>query len=180
MERSWTGPARRKIMIINREWANPNKWTFTIKPIKELLNRYVGTGKNWVDPYSGKHSPAELTNDLDPKMPSKYHLDAKEFCLRLKGMYKGVILDPPYSYRQVKEHYKRAGIKLNRLDTTTNFYNRVMNAICDKIEIGGYAITCGWNSNGFGKKRGFKIIEILLVAHGGHRYDTIVVVEKKI
>ena len=41
-------------------------------------------------------------------------------------------------------------------------------------------ITCGWNSNGFGKNRGFEIIEILLVAHGQHRNDTIVTVERKV
>lgn len=44
----------------------------------------------------------------------------------------------------------------------------------------GYAISCGWNTNGFGKKNGFEIIEILLVAHGGAHNDTIVTVEKKV
>jgi len=29
-----------------------------------------------------------------------------------------------------------------------------------------------------GKNRGFEIVEILLVAHGGHHNDTIVTVEK--
>jgi len=54
------------MMIINRVWAMPNKWTFTIKPIAELLARYVGDGKGWVDPFAGKNSPAELCNDLNP------------------------------------------------------------------------------------------------------------------
>jgi hypothetical protein len=45
---------------------------------------------------------------------------------------------------------------------------------------GGIAISCGWNTNGFGKARGFKIIEIMCVAHGGSKNDTIVTVEKKI
>ena len=31
-----------------------------------------------------------------------------------------------------------------------------------------------------GKNRGFEIVEILLVAHGGHHNDTICTVEKKI
>ncbi len=48
------------------------------------------------------------------------------------------------------------------------------------IKVGGYAISFGWNSSGFGKKRGFEIIEILLVAHGGRHNDTIVTVERKV
>ena len=41
-------------------------------------------------------------------------------------------------------------------------------------------ITCSWNSGGIGKKHGFEMEEILLVAHGGWHNDTIVVVERKI
>ena len=37
-----------------------------------------------------------------------------------------------------------------------------------------------WNSGGIGKKYGFDIQEILMVAHGGWHNDTIVVVDKKI
>ena len=41
-------------------------------------------------------------------------------------------------------------------------------------------ICCGWNSEGIGKKRGFEILEVLLVPHGGSHNDTIVVVNRKI
>lgn len=54
-----------------------------------------------------------------------------------------------------------------------------MNAICDKIVPGGLAISCGWNSNGFGRNRGFELVRVLLVAHGQHHNDTIVIVERK-
>lgn len=166
-------------MKFKRVFAQSNRWTFRIKPIKELLNKYVGDGKNWVDPYAGKTSPAEITNDLNKEMPTKFHMDAKDFCLSLTGEYAGILFDPPYSYRQVSEHYAKNGIKASQLDTSYNFYNRVMNAAYKKIKDGGYAISFGWNSNGFGKKRGFEIVEILLVAHGSHHNDTIVTVERK-
>lgn len=39
---------------------------------------------------------------------------------------------------------------------------------------------CGWNSNGLGKGRGFELDELLIVAHGGSKNDTIVTVEEKI
>ena len=60
------------------------------------------------------------------------------------------------------------------------FYEKVKSAACEKIKPGGYAISFGWNTNGFGKARGFEIVEIMLVAHGGSKNDTIVTVERKL
>jgi len=169
-------------VIINRVWAMPSRWTFTIKPIAELLSRYVGDGKGWIDPFAGENSPAEFTNDLNPEMDTIFHLEAIEFCKQLKGVYTGVLFDPPYSYRQISDCYKGIGLKATQQDTQSFFYNKVMNEVCDKIQVDGIAITCGWHSNGFGKRRGFDLIEVLLVAHGSssHRNDTIVTVERKI
>ena len=166
-------------MRINRVFARANKWTFRIPPIAELLNRYVGDGEGWVDPFAGLFSPAEFTNDLDITMPTKHHEEAVSFCNKLTGSYKGVLIDPPYSYRQISEHYRGQGIKATYKDTSYNFYGRVYNAIAPKIIDGGLAISFGWNSNGIGKVRGFEIIEILLVAHGLHHNDTIVTIERK-
>ena len=42
-----------KPLVINRVWAMPNKWTFKIKPIAELVARYVGYGYGWIDPLGG-------------------------------------------------------------------------------------------------------------------------------
>jgi hypothetical protein len=173
-------------MIINRIWAMPNKWTFTIKPIKELLGRHIGDGRGWIDPFAGKHSPAQYTNDIIPTMPSLYHMDALDFCRFMRknrlllGDFKGILFDPPYSNRQISEHYKAVGRKVTALDTSQNFFARVKNIIPLLIPAGGLAISCGWNSAGIGKKRGFEIIEILLIPHGGNKNDTIVTVERKI
>lgn len=144
-------------MKITRVWAMPNKWTFQIPPIADLLARYVGDGKGWIDPFAGENSPAEFTNDLNPNAKATYHLLAEDFCKQINGEFKGILFDPPYSYRQVTECYAGFGIKATALDTSSNYYGRVMNAICKKIIIGGYAISCGWNSNGFGCNRGFNI-----------------------
>lgn len=108
-----------------------------------------------------------------------FHLDALDFSQIVTGPLEGVLFDPPYSYRQVSEHYKSAGRKPTQRDTSYNFYARVMDPLASKIKPGGLAISFGWNSNGFGKKRGFKIKEILIVAHGLHHNDTIVTVEEK-
>ena len=167
-------------LIINRVRAQPNRWTFQIKPIAKLVYKYVGDGKGWVDPFAGMYSPAEFTNDINPEMPAKVHLPAEDFVKQLDGIYEGIIFDPPYSYEQISRAYKGMGLTVTPLETSDNFYSRVKNPICNKIKDGGIAISFGWNSNGFGKRRGFHIIEILLVAHGGGHYDTIVTVERKI
>lgn len=74
-----------KSILFNRIWAMPDKWTFNIQPIKELIYRYCGDGKGWIDPFAGENSPAEITNDLNPERPTTFHLHAKEFALQLGG-----------------------------------------------------------------------------------------------
>lgn len=166
-------------MNLQREWAMPSKHTFTIKPIAVLLQKYIGDGSGWIDPFAGENSPAEITNDLNPNKPAKFHLHAKEFAEQLTGKYRGVLFDPPYSLRQVKECYDAIGVKLFQEDTQ-RFPQNVKEVIAPKIENGGYAITFGWNSQGFGKNLGFEMIEVLLVPHGRSHNDTIVTVERKI
>ena len=160
----------------------PNKWTFQIKPIKELLNKYVGNGRGWIDPFAGKYSPAEFTNDLNRRMPTWAHVSAQIFirCFQEKD-FKGIIYDPPYSPRQISECYKGIGLIVSMKDTQGQALKADDKAYISKQIIkGGYVISCGWNTNGFGKKNGFEIVEILLVAHGGAHNDTIVTVERKV
>ena len=168
-------------MIINRVWAMPNKWTFTIPPINKLLKCYVDKGIGWTDPYCGENSPAEYRNDLDKD--NKYahtHHDALFFLKNLpSNSYNGVLLDPPYSLRQVSEHYKKAGIKITSWHTSAGYNSTLKNEASRILEIGGLAICFGWNSMGLGINRGFEMLEVLLVPHGGSKNDTIVTVEIK-
>ncbi len=164
----------------SRVWSMPSPWTFSIQPIKSLLSRYVEDGKGWVDPFAGKFSPAEITNDHNEKMVAKYHMDARDFTAKLKGEYNGILYDPPYSFTQIKQHYKKLGMDFTKEEASMKFYEVIKSNMCEKIKIGGYAISFGWNTNGFGKARGFKIVEIMAVAHGGSKNDTFVTVEKKL
>lgn len=170
---------RKNSVKINREWAMPNKHTFLIKPIAKLLVRYVSDGIGWVDPFAGENSPAEITNDMNPNKPATFHLHAKDFVAQLPGKYRGVLFDPPYSLRQLKECYDSINIKMFQEDSQ-RFPQDVKELIVPKIESGGIAITFGWNSQGFGKNLGFEMIEILMVPHGRGHNDTIVTVERKI
>jgi hypothetical protein len=172
-----------EIVITRAPRSAPSHQTFKIPPIAALIKRYVGDGKGWVDPYAGNNSPAEFTNDHNPDTKAEYHWEAGDYCEMLAQcprLFSGVLYDPPYSRRQVSEHYKVLGKKATMLDTSDQFYNRVKNPICDKIMPGGYAICFGYHSNGFGQRRGFELIEVMLVPHGSYHYDTIVTVERKV
>ena len=63
----------------SRKWAMPKKWTFQIKPRKQLIYKYFFNGSNWIDPFAGENSPAEITNDVNPDRPTTYHVHAKDF-----------------------------------------------------------------------------------------------------
>ena len=166
------------MMKISRIWAMPNKWTFTIKPIRELLNKYVNKGF-WCDPFAGENSPAQVQNDLSGKV--EFNMDAIDFLKsRIREEFDGVLIDPPYSLRQVSEHYKKAGIKVTGWHTSAGWGSTIKNEAARILKPGGIAICFGWNSMGLGKNRGFEMIEILLVPHGGSKNDTIMTVEKKL
>lgn len=163
---------------INREWAMPNSNTFSIKPIRELIERYLsGT---IIDPFANQNKLATITNDLDPQYDTDYHMDATEFLKMLDNNSADVILwDPPYSPRQIMECYKKFNMTVNMQTTQASYWSKQKEQIARIVKPNGIVITCGWNSGGIGKKYGFKIIEILLVAHGGWHNDTIVTVERK-
>lgn len=165
---------------MERKWAMPSAWTFTIKPIAELLKEEVNTNKEiWLDPFAGMNSPAQYRNDLNEEANAQDHEDALEW-LKKRKEADGIILDPPYSNRQVSEHYKKAGIKVTGWHTSAGWTATIKDECARVIKKGGKCISFGWNSMGLGKNRGFVIERILLVPHGGSKNDTIVVVERKL
>lgn len=47
----------------------PNKHTFDIKPIKELLEEEIPTSGFTIDPFANKQRFALITNDINPEQP---------------------------------------------------------------------------------------------------------------
>lgn len=90
----------------------------------------------------------------------------------------GVLYDPPYSPRQVRECYDGIGIDIP-FDGRTNFWSDTKDEIARITKNGGKVICFGWNSMGCGLSRGFKMDRVLIVPHGGMRNDTICTVETK-
>lgn len=162
---------------MQRCWAMPNKWTFTIKPIAALLREEM-VGGVWVDPFAGEHSPATVTNDINPERPTAYHMDALEFLRTFQDCsVDGVLYDPPYSQRQVRECYD--GLGGLKWDGRMTFWSETKDEAARILKPGGKVICFGWNSMGLGRTRGFEMTRLLLVPHGGSRNDTICTVEVK-
>lgn len=100
-------------MEINRVWSMPNKHTFDIKPIKEIIEKYLVDGVV-IDPFANKSKIANITNDLDPQFDTDYHMDATDFLKMFDDESVDMVLyDPPYSPRQVSECYKSLGMTVN-------------------------------------------------------------------
>lgn len=168
-------------MIINRVWAMPSKDTFSIPCIREIVERHCSSFKNSVDMFSNGKRYASVTNDIDPSLDADFHMDALDFLkTRKDGEFDLVLHDPPFSPRQLAECYKKLGRSVNYETTQASFWSNIKKEIGRVTHRGSVVITCGWNSGGVGKKYGFEIAEILLVAHGGQHNDTIVTIELRI
>jgi len=154
-----------ELMIIERAWAMPNKRTFQIPPIVKLRREELLIGREFIcDPF-----PFEGDVDCFDYLKT-FNDESVEF----------VELDPPYTKRQVAEHYKKNGGQVTGWHTSSSWIAKVKNETARIMKPGGKVITYGYNSTGLGKSRGFEIIKILLVCHGAEHNDTICTVERKI
>lgn len=157
----------------SREWAMPSADTFSCKPIGAWVRGHlVGIS---VDPFARNKRWATHTNDLDMATDAEHHMDAEAFMemLASQGVKADcIILDPPYSPRQVKDCYSQIGLQVGKKETqTAALYKRVRLAARKLCKPGTTVLSFGWNSTGMGK--GFEKREILLVSHGGAHNDTI-------
>jgi hypothetical protein len=166
-------------MKIERVWAMPNKNTFDIPPIYQLIMSEMTEGL-WIDPFANKNKIATITNDLNTEFDTDYHLDALDFLKTFDdNSVDGVLYDPPYSPRQISECYNHVGIATTNETTQSSYWSNQKKQIARIVKSGGKVISFGWNSGGIGDKYGFNITRILLVPHGGWHNDTICTVEVK-
>lgn len=167
-------------MFLNRVWAMPNSNTFDIKPIRDVVLKYIKRNTESIDPFANVSKIAKFRNDINPEYGTEYCMDALDFMKIFKEDSVDVALyDPPYSLRQVSECYKNHGYEVTMETTQSSWRSKHMDELARIVKPQGYVLSFGWNTNGVGKTRGFEIVEILLVAHGGSHNDTIVTVEQK-
>jgi hypothetical protein len=169
-------------VLFSRVWAMPNKLTFTIKPIKELIEKYVKENQVIIDPFANESKYGTIRNDLNPEFDTHYHLDALSFLKLMESNSADVVLyDPPYSITQAAQCYKDYGKdKLEQNVANMSYWSNCKNEVARILKPNGIVIICGWNTNGIGLKRGFQMLEILAVPHGGSKNDTLCTVERKL
>lgn len=167
----------------SRAWAMPNHDTFSIKPIGEFVRRYLNESTVSIDPFARNKDWATYTNDLNPDTSAQHHMDAGAFCEMLATVVTAdlVLFDPPYSPRQISECYKGVGLEVGMKETQSAvLYKRVRDAFDPMVVSGGVVLSFGWNSVGMGIKRGYELVEVLIVCHGGAHNDTICIAERKL
>jgi hypothetical protein len=168
-------------VVFKRVWEMPNSNTFDIKCISKLIHKYLKKEMYSIDPFSNTSKLAKVTNDLNPNYDTDYHLDAVEFLQQFNNESVDFVLyDPPYSLRQVSECYKSVGIEVTTETTQSSWRTKHINEISRILKPNGIVMCFGWNSSGVGKRRGFELIEVLLVSHSGSHNDTICTVERKL
>lgn len=158
-------------------WAMPSRWTFDIPPIADFVQRHVRGRAVIVDPFAGNSVIGTHRNDL-----ARGGIDAEAF---VRGLIAdgvradAILLDPPYSPRQVKECYDGIGKVVGMADTqTANLYRRMRECLNAIAKPDAVALTFGWSSMGMGRER-WETTEILLVQHGGAHNDTICVAQQR-
>lgn len=159
----------------------PNSETFSIKPISEFVWKYLQKSTVSIDPFARNKQWATHTNDLNPNTTAEHHMEAEDFLRKLQS--EGVradlvIIDPPYSPRQVKECYDGIGIKMKQTDALLGYTRKKLKeAIVDVCTPDATVLWFGWNSTGMGRKMGFDLVEIMLCCHGSDHNDTICTAE---
>lgn len=164
----------------------PNSKTFRIVAFRDLIKRYAKHDMTILDPFANECSIKNhlsckvISNDLDPQYQNDYNLEALDFFkLFDNNSVDMVLFDPPYTPRQVKEVYTELDRTVTMQDTQATYWVNFKKEISRVLKVNGICISFGWNSNGIGLNNGMEIIEILLVAHGANKNDTIATVERK-
>lgn len=125
-----------------------------------------------------------ITNDLNDIMPTTYHKEFKDFAqlmLEQEQEFDVIFFDPPYSLRQLKENYDGIGKDLE-LWQTHNMWGVGKDALSKCVKPGGYVVSLGWTTAGFGKKRGFdkKEVHVFEQVAREDRYSLLLTIERKV
>ena len=168
---------KRVIFAINKNKYIKGEKGFSLKNFRNQKIKIL-------DPFARNHRQKgciTVSNDLDPQFNTTYNLEAHEFAkLDLGNDFDLILFDPPYSLRQLKDCYNGIGKELE-LWQTHNMWGKCKDDLVSKLKIGGYVISFGWNTQGFGKNRGFEKREINNFQSAGaeDRYNLLVTVEQK-
>ena len=85
------------MLKIQKEWAMPNKNTFSIKPIRNIIEKYSTSCNTIIDPFANSSKIGTITNDLNLSYDTTYHMDALDFLKHMQSRTADLVLyDPPF------------------------------------------------------------------------------------
>lgn len=164
----------------SRQFGMPSARTFDIPAIRMFIERHIEGARIILDPFCGQSLIGTHRGDVDPEALG-LKVEAREWMAGLiaSGFIADVILfDPPYSPRQITEHYKALGRTCGRGDTQNGKLYAECRAAFERLTVpGSVVLSFGWNSQGMGKT--WARLETMLCHHGGAHNDTICVADLK-
>ncbi len=171
--------------------------TFENKHIRYIIDRHLAQHNSdtfpfacrILDPFARESFTTKLeyaiTNDLNPEMPTDYHLEANDFCELIlsehgAGQYDIILWDPPYTMRQLKELYDGIGLKLFQ-EQTQNMWGRAIKACQKLLKVNGHFISFGYHTKGI-RSRNFSTdeIHIFQTNFAPDAYDVLCTVQRKV
>jgi len=170
---------------------NPRVMQIINRSIRELSSAKMRDVLRVCDPFANssfttrpKQGVHFYTNDLNPDMPTLFHMEANDFgemCKETSMEFELLLWDPPYNLTQLKRQYEGIGKDLEQWQCR-NPFGRAKDALADCIPLGGQIISFGFGSRGFGHRRGFKTLAIYNIEPTGteYRYNVQIIVEKKV
>ncbi len=175
--------------ITNTPFDNPHVKKFIQDEIRALNDTHGSKRTIKIcDPFAregfvGK-MPNCISNDLNPIFDTNHNLEFKDFAKLMhikKKMFDLVVFDPPYSLRMLKDHYDGIGKDL-KLWQTHNMWGEGKDYLAQCMNVGSIAISLGWTTAGFGKKRGFEKIAVHVLEQAARedRYALLVTIERKV
>jgi hypothetical protein len=181
----------KKTNITNTPYDNPHIRRILDKEIDRMMWKTQGAGVG-IDGFARESFVNDLecfiTNDLNPEFNCDYNLEWKDFAKiieerTLQGFRPPdlVFFDPPYSLRQLKDHYDGIGKDLE-LWQTHNMWKTGKDAIAKTMPVGSRVVSFGWTTSGFGHKRGFEKVAIYVFEQAARedRYALLVTIEEKV
>tara|TARA_R100001163_G_C5014564_1_gene159355 strand:+ start:358 stop:897 length:540 start_codon:yes stop_codon:yes gene_type:complete len=165
-------------------FAMPNRNTFSIPSIAKFLKDKLKDCNIIIDPFARDSKFGTITNDLNPEVSADYNMKADDFLQMLidNGVKAdAILLDPPYSPRQVKECYDNLGLDVTSQDTqTSKTMSKIRTLASQVLKVGGIGISFGWDSTGLGRKNGVTKKEVHILPHGSTLHDTIITLDEKV
>jgi hypothetical protein len=171
------------------------KEPFNNKHVLNIYKKYLilatekldfGMTANVLDLFARNQRVANVTNDLNPEFNTTYNMEANSCATLILEKYGPesfdiIIFDPPYNNRAIKDHYDYIGVKLE-LWQTKKPWDDAKEACAKLLKPGGIFIHLGYHVKGLKTRRGFEIVEGLILSNYGMPYqnDILLTVEKKL